>query len=127
MEHIAEQARTSLGPYCMSICQAKCCKFGQLVMNRHEAVPFLQKCTDKSKLTVHQNGTHYFNLAPACHNLQDSKCSIYTQRPQTCRDYPIYVRGNTVILASSCEGFQIGLLDDYKKECEALGARVLIQ
>jgi Fe-S-cluster containining protein len=129
-EHIlklADQARDSLGNYCMSTCLALCCKSGSLTITKEEALIFEHKDKEERK-----DGLFTIPLKPHCVHLNTKSfgCSVYDKRPTPCRSFPIYIRGSgentTILIAEWCEGQKAGLLKSYEEKFKALGCRVII-
>ncbi|HLC95995.1 MAG TPA: YkgJ family cysteine cluster protein [Candidatus Nanoarchaeia archaeon] len=98
---LAEEARTSVSYYCLSSCQAKCCRKGYLFLHGDE----IKRVSDGTNAAVVKvdEYTSKINLTKAaCPKLVENKCGIYADRPQVCKDFPIFVRGKSVFLASFC-------------------------
>jgi len=124
VETLAQHARDTLGPFCMTTCGALCCKRGAIYLqSKKEETLFpqpLQQLTSSHSLKV--------NLEPKCIHLSEQHmCSIYTQRPKSCNEFPVYVRGKTIIIASWCTGYQHNKLDSFIEQFTLLGCSVFIQ
>ena len=112
-EEIANRARNSLGEYCINECKAYCCKKGYLILKAKE-VDLVVK-GKKSLKKVEGGFSLNFNEG-GCPSLKDNKCSVYENRPQTCRDFPIFIKGKYVRISPRCYGFTSGLLYPFIKE-----------
>ncbi|OIO64201.1 hypothetical protein COY28_01275 [Candidatus Woesearchaeota archaeon CG_4_10_14_0_2_um_filter_57_5] len=111
---VAASARRSLGPYCESECRALCCSKGILPIDAKSQPRF-------------GNPGSFIVLDNGCPHLFASKCRIYQNRPSACREYPIWVRGNTVTLSTGCPGVQSGKFYAHERQLLRLGATVLRQ
>ncbi len=127
IELIIIEARNSLAPICYGSCQAKCCKQGKLLLDASQ-IPIVAK---GSQTVLRKDG--YFELSLAnigCPNLtSENKCAIFThnKRPKMCAEYPLFLRGKFVFVASSCTGFAQGLLEPYLLKIKELGYTVVVQ
>ena len=134
IHQLADQARNSLGSFCMQVCTAQCCRRGYLSLrkdeistvtgNREEQLRKEEQVIDTSDGRTllqldHGNGP--------CPSLCENLCLIYRhgKRPQVCHDYPLFVFNKTVVVASDCLGVQQGRLDAALKEMEARGYRII--
>ena len=79
--------------FCETNCDAKCCKNGALHFT--EDLPLFAGHLTKSE-------TGFFELNLPCPLLEGKVCSHYSERPQICRDFPLMLRGKTVLIASFC-------------------------
>ncbi|MCA9477566.1 MAG: YkgJ family cysteine cluster protein [Nanoarchaeota archaeon] len=98
----------------MRACKAQCCKRGYLPVSEKEAELF---------------GTTegLINLTPPCMHLDNNNaCSVYEKRPKACREFPLYEKGKTLLVASWCPGYQEGLLDEFLKLLEGKGYQILV-
>lgn len=119
-EELLTCARDSLSNYCMTVCKAKCCKRGQLLLTPTEAVK-VAKRLEHPQLSLRADGCYNLQLAgKGCPSLNGTACGVYAMRPKMCREYPVFSRGmgenSRVIFASSCDGNAAGLLQEYKAE-----------
>lgn len=115
---LVDAARDSLGPFCSSTCKAKCCKKGYLPVSAQESLLFETDLYDKTQSRV--------TLTPGCSHLKKDSCTIYARRPKACREFPVYLKGKTILIASWCEGYKAGKLDTYLKKFEEEGLKVII-
>lgn len=67
----------------------KCCKTLQPPFTKDDIDRIETKHTSMVELLVldPSNQQYYLKKSP-CHFLDDNKCSIYSERPQSCADYP---------------------------------------
>lgn len=126
---LLEQARSSLGPFCSNVCKAKCCKRGKLLLEKNQ-VDILCDVKDQKPplLVARENGYFDFHIGlSGCPRLtKDSKCRVYEKRPQMCRDYPLFERGETILVSSACEGFIAGKLDPYLDELKKKKKKIIV-
>jgi Fe-S-cluster containining protein len=135
IDNIANEARSSIGDFCMNICKAKCCQRGfLLLMNQKETQAIVGNNTEKylnEKILKRSNNNFlWYDLEKKpCKNLikEKSFCTIHKNqnKPRVCSDYPIFLVKNFVIFSNTCEAVQEGLLDNYKQKFEILGLKVI--
>jgi Fe-S-cluster containining protein len=121
LEALADEARDSLSSYCINTCKALCCKSGHLTITKAESEIF-----PKDKKVERADGLYEIPLQPQCIHLKNNKCTVYENRPKPCRNFPVYVRGETILFASWCKGQQAGLLEIYIQKFKDLGCTVHI-
>ena len=114
-------ARNSLSSFCMGSCGAKCCSTGKLFLKSKEECDALGIEWDPAQ------GYKTMDICKGCPKLDGSKCGIYLSRPGTCRDFPLFFRGETVIIASWCPGYSEGHLNRFISDLENEGFKVMIQ
>ena len=96
-EEVIEQARQAVSKYCFT-CEESCCKKGLLNITTTEAA-IMKKKKPATLFLEDWDGSLSLKLEPTCTFLEDNKCTIYEERPQACRKYPIYVFYKKVVLA----------------------------
>ena len=121
---IEVRARVSLGDFCFTECKAYCCRKGYVEFTPEEYVLIFkveEKDKPKDKLTVYLG-----DRCPALNS--DFKCSIHSNKlhPKVCGDYPIFVKGNHVILAGNCLAVKEDKFYPFLKEWIANGFEVVI-
>jgi len=97
---IINKAMELISDYCLSDCNADCCKSGK---------------------TLKEIGI----ILNPCKYLKDNKCSIHNKRPITCRNYPIRLTKLGVIIGK-CRAVDNGLIDEQIKEIEKLNYKIYI-
>jgi len=95
---ILDEARSALGPYCMSDCNAYCCKKEVITLTEEEAKSF------KGSDQVVKKEDFLVLVANPCPKLKENRCTIYNERPNACREFPIFKKGNEIFLANLCPG-----------------------
>lgn len=129
---IAKDARASLGSYCINTCKAQCCKRGYLLVKQDE----LDSLTDKKEEEYRKDeivkdfGEKFlFKLdGKGCPKLSsDNLCTIHKNpnRPVLCNDYPLFLTRKYAVVASDCPGANEGLLNDYLKDLEGKGYKII--
>lgn len=111
-EKILEAARASLSEFCSEECMAFCCRRGYLAITSEQAKPLLKLVKDPADAKTVLERTS-ISLKKGCPALVDNKCSIYSERPQVCRDYPIFVKGKELRVSSYCTAVMDGKLYPY--------------
>lgn len=111
-------ARDSLGNFCMNVCKAQCCQRGRLLLEKREAdaIDPTLVADERQYVTV--------DLSKGCPKLVNNACSIYTSRPKTCRQYPIYDKGKLLLVASDCQGVKEGQLAEHLQTLREAGYRI---
>lgn len=136
ISNLLSQARNSLGPFCKNTCHAQCCKLGKLLLSSKKQVRIISKGKMKrlyarSQLQDISSRRTDLILAPfGCPALTPSStCSIFHSsfRPKICDEYPLFLRGKTVFVASSCLALRQGLLQETLQEIQSKGYRVVKQ
>ena len=118
-ENIAERARASLSYYCMYECKAMCCRKGYITLSIKEAINILGSLPKSviKEITI--------DLSEGCPKLKDNKCTIYKERPQICRDYPVFVKHSAVHLSEKCPAVRENKLYPFEHEFIQKGLRVI--
>jgi len=121
-EKLAEKARESIEKFCSEECKAYCCRTGNLSISKEESAVF-----DKNSIVKTDKG-YLLNLkSPGCQHLENFKCRIHPNplRPLVCREFPLFIRGNTVLLSHRCLAVKTGKFYPYIKQFQANGLRVI--
>ncbi len=133
IEQLAEQARGSISAFCIGECKSYCCRKGFLALTGPEADLVTNKAKDELiansilKRLASGNFTLYLgDYRYPCPSLKDFRCSIHKnpQRPQACKNFPIFVTGKSVQLSHRCLAVKLGMFYPYIKKWLALGCRV---
>lgn len=130
-EQIADKARRSISKYCYEECKAFCCRNGYLVLTRRE----VNKVTQGKKeemlrdglLKELKDGKFSQNMGEGgCQSLEDFKCQIHKSKfkPKACHEFPIFIRGKTVMLSTRCPAVKEGKLYPYVRQLAAMGLNI---
>jgi len=136
---IIESAKNQISDFCINTCKAKCCRFGQLLIITNEELDFIVgfKNVDaflKNGILKHSENndlffTYDFKKFPCKHlNLTKYMCNEHQNinRPQICKDYPIFViRKKFVIFSPACPAVEQGLLKECEIELEKIGMKII--
>ena len=130
---LVNEARSSIGTYCMNECKAQCCRRGFLpLLNKQQMDAVIGRKQNefiKSKIITKKNNISILDMNKhQCPKLtEDFKCGIYNnkERPQSCADYPLMLANNMLIAASNCPAVQNGLLNKYFSELKKLGVKII--
>ncbi len=134
IDHILRKARQSISSFCYEECNAFCCRKCYLILKPSQVDEVTQgRKTEMMKdglLTEMKDGRYSMYMGAAdlpCPSLKENKCSIHTsrKRPKTCRDFPIFVKDDMVLLSPRCLAVRMGLLYPYVKRLMMLGYRVI--
>ncbi len=127
-EKIADEARNSLGKYCIEECHAYCCRTGYLVLTEEELKKVLQGKDYKSETKKLKQGKYSLYIGgkdKPCPSLnREFKCECYKDRPQGCREFPLFFKGNEIILSNRCPAVREGKLYPYLARLHALGYKI---
>ncbi|MBN2567562.1 YkgJ family cysteine cluster protein [Candidatus Woesearchaeota archaeon] len=116
-----EAARQSLSSFCMTACRASCCRKGFVVLRTMDEAALLGVPWDQSKQYA------VLDVRKGCVKLEGDACSIYAQRPAICREFPLFERGRTLVIAGWCPGYRAGLLDRFVQDTKRDGRTVIVQ
>jgi Fe-S-cluster containining protein len=101
--------------FCISSCDAKCCKKGKLHF-------FNDLDIFKGHLNKLENGC--FELTLPCPLIKNNTCNNYLQRPEICADFPLFLRGKVVQISSFCPA--TALMTDLTKTLNDEGIKYYI-
>ena len=123
---IADEARTSLSNYCITICGAKCCKHGKLLLQNDNEVKTIcgeeniAEYSNEGIIEKTQNNFIIYDLEKKpCQHLKESVlCSIHKSKSklQICNDYPLFLTKKYVIASKQCLAVIRGGLNKYIEE-----------
>ncbi|MBU0471569.1 MAG: YkgJ family cysteine cluster protein [Nanoarchaeota archaeon] len=130
VERLLSKARRSISKYCVEECQAYCCRKGRLLLTIKEAELITSKKIGmaetqgmiiKSKLGGYN--LLFENNNDNCPKLQNNKCLIHNRkdRPQTCKDFPIYLKNDVIMFSSKCAAVQANQFFPYMRKIISKG------
>ena len=108
---LALDARNSISKYCIEECKAYCCKKGFLILDIEEINLLVGDNESSLKslgyIRLLKDKKYSLNLSNhlgSCPSLKDNKCTIHDNslRPNTCKDFPIFIIGDTIKLSKRC-------------------------
>ena len=109
IEDFVKKVRLMEADYCVSYCKARCCKKGKIFLSRKQAEKITRNKVvaymKMGKLLKRDVCNFELNLEKGCPALsEDNKCRIHISviRPEICREFPIFIRGEKVFVASFC-------------------------
>lgn len=113
-ERIAKEARKSIWTFCVEECRAYCCRKGYLVLQEDEVdIVMNGKMAEyEGSLKKLGNGKYSLNMGKLnmpCPCLgADFGCRIHDKRkrPLACKEFPLFIKGNHIILSSRCLAVQ---------------------
>lgn len=128
---IADEARSSLSNYCITICGAKCCKFGKLLLQNDDEVKTIcgkeniSNYSNEKIIEKTQNNfvTYDLEKKPCQHLKESDLCSIHKSKskPQICNDYPLFLTKKYIIASKQCPAVVEGELDKHIQKIKDLG------
>lgn len=85
---------------------------------------------ERGVLTMTKHGKYAMNMSmleTGCPSLKDYKCTIHTRRkrPDTCRQFPIFLEGKTVKVSTRCLASKQGLFYPYLARLSRMGYRII--
>lgn len=131
---IAEDARNSLGDYCINVCKAQCCQRGQLLLMNDKEVNAIvgnkkKKYEECGILALTKNGFYTYNSEiKTCKNLKkDFTCKIHldSSRPLVCRDYPVFLVKGNVMFGKTCPAVQEGKMKPFIERFKKIGVNII--
>ena len=119
-EAIADEARKSIGKFCIEECRAFCCRKCYLVLEEDEVDVVVQgrktELEGKGLLKRLASGKYSLNMGTSdmpCPSLDliTFKCGIHThpKRPMTCRNFPLFIKGKKIMLSPRCLAVRRGM------------------
>lgn len=129
-ETLANEARNSISTYCFTECNAYCCRKGHLVLTSNELdlVANTQKKSleEKNAISILNNGKYSMDFdlnEKSCPSLKDNKCIIHKDplRPLACKEFPLFIRGNNLLVSQRCPAAKDNLLYPYIAEFKLMG------
>jgi len=133
-EKIAEKARKSISKFCMEECKSYCCRKGYLVLASSEVDAVTQNTAEKlkengilAKISKNKYSLYLGNYDNPCPSLREFKCIIHRSknRPLACRQFPIFVEGETVKFSNRCLAVKQGLFYPYIKKLKAMNYKII--
>ncbi|MBW2964232.1 YkgJ family cysteine cluster protein [Candidatus Woesearchaeota archaeon] len=133
-ETIAQKARKAISSFCMEECKSFCCRKGYLPLRESEVDTVTQgkrkELMEQGILTLRADGKYSLYMGGTdmpCPSFQNDRCVIHTsrKRPLTCRQFPIFVDGNTVRISARCLAAKAGLLYPYVARMKLLGYKIV--
>ncbi len=134
IERLANKSRADLSDYCVNECHAYCCRKGYLIVSEPEMILM---SNDKKDLLLKENSLrelidgkfslNFENKLGGCPALKDSKCLIHKNenRPQTCKDFPIFILGNKIKISNRCPAKKDNKFFKFVKEAQVLGYEIV--
>ena len=122
-QQIADEARSSIGQYCMEECHAYCCRKGYLELTKKEAAVVMgvleSDVKDTETLKEIEESIYLLDLGNEkvpCPQLNISSCRIHKNpcRPQCCKEYPLFFQEDgTIHVSQRCPAVRAGKLYPY--------------
>jgi Fe-S-cluster containining protein len=113
----------SLNNYCLNNCNAECCR-GNSILVKPDEVDRVTK-RNRSFILGTKRDLIIISTEPKCPSLDGNKCSIYEQRPDICRNWPIKAvedEGEIVIVFyKGCRAVRQGLSQTFIDDAKARG------
>lgn len=118
-ETLVSRYREQVGGFCLTSCEAKCCRKGKLISD----VALI------AKRKLHEGASVWLEIQGGCEFLSGNTCSIYKDRyrPPICADYPLFLRYKTLVIASDCTATASGYFTSLEEEAAQAGLTVRIQ
>ena len=109
--------------YCLTSCPAKCCHIGKLLISKELVTAYNLLAKERS------DGYFEFLIENGCFFLRNNLCSIHKNplKPKICSEYPFFIRGKTLFIASSCKAVQEGIFEEDLKDLTKKEIHYLLQ
>lgn len=124
-ENIAKKARKSISQFCFEECNAYCCRKGYLLLTKKELDLVAGK--KQIKIQLQKDNKYSLFLGDTCPSLQGNfKCKIHRNRnrPQACKEFPIFIYEKNIILSGRCLAVKQGKFYPYIKQWLKLGYKI---
>ncbi|MCW8966411.1 MAG: YkgJ family cysteine cluster protein [Candidatus Pacearchaeota archaeon] len=135
IQKIVNGTLRNLSDYCINECKSFCCRKGYLILRREEVDLVIgakeKELVKNDDLKEMLNGKYSLNLDNCfggCPQLrEDFKCMIHEnqKRPDTCKNFPIFVVGKEIKISSRCPAKRENKFFCFVKEAERLGYRIV--
>jgi Fe-S-cluster containining protein len=134
INRIANQARNSIGNYCINECKSFCCRNGYLVIRENSINLVTQGKKDefikKGNLKPLKDGKYSLLLGDhkePCPSLDIKTfcCKIHKSklRPKPCREFPMFIEEDIIKLSPRCPAIRENKLYPYIKKLMKLGLK----
>lgn len=133
IERLAQKARKSISRYCIEECKAYCCRKGYLILDSVQLKLVMQNRQDELKDLVKEIKKGSFsmymgNSKQPCPSLNEKyECIIHKKknRPQACKEFPLFIKGKKIILSPRCLAVKEGKFYPYIIKFKELGYKIL--
>jgi len=134
IQELANSVRAKISDYCYTECHAYCCRKGYLMISEEELNLIVgedkNKFISEGSVSEMINGKFrldFSNSCGGCPQLKDFKCMIHTEekRPQTCKDFPIFILGKKIKISNRCPAKKAGKFYFFEKEATDLGYEIV--
>ncbi|MCF7799058.1 YkgJ family cysteine cluster protein [Candidatus Woesearchaeota archaeon] len=105
LQQLVASIANSISSYCQKPCEARCCRVGELLLEKKEAEQFTKKTQREDNMFIVP-----LRLKGCEHLQSNASCGIYNARPNLCRDFPLFLKGNTLLVAGWCLAVKEGLI-----------------
>jgi Fe-S-cluster containining protein len=133
---IANEMRSSLSEYCINECKSYCCRKGYLIVSEEQLDLILNNDEVKKQQIIEKRSARElsdgkfslnFDACNGCPALKDFKCKIHQDknRPQTCKDFPIFIVGKKIKISSRCPAKRDNKFFKFGKQAEKLGYEIV--
>jgi Fe-S-cluster containining protein len=133
-DKIAAKARKSISTFCIEECKAYCCRKSYLIMNEKEMITLTKghrtSLEAEQLLKTLKDGKYSFFLGDKDHPCPclsaDFRCSIHRKinRPKVCKEYPIFIRGDKVLISPRCLAYKTGMFYPYIRQFKMAGYKI---
>lgn len=127
-KRLAVKARNSIGQYCMDECRSLCCREGTITITDNELKLMTKdRIIIPGSITIATNNDNKLNLKLGCPSFIEYKCAIHRNksRPQMCKDFPLFIYGNNIVVAHDCPAVDAGKLFPYLHKFKKMGFRII--
>lgn len=124
---IVNECRNEIALYCLSDCKAKCCKKGKLLLSIKEA-DYVIGNSAKFKKFLRPDSMVELDLTEGCPSLNaENKCIIHDSSPLMCREFPVFKRCKTIILAEFCPAVNEPFFNKWEQDFIKKGLKIVRQ
>jgi Fe-S-cluster containining protein len=132
-ENILKKAKKSISSFCIEECRSYCCRKGYLVLTKNELDLITGNDSQKRKDLISALDDGRFSLFignslyPCPALLPDFRCRIHKNRnrPRACREFPAFLKGDTVYFSNRCLAVRQGLFYPYIYRLRSMGLKIM--
>jgi Fe-S-cluster containining protein len=127
-KRLAVKARNSIGQYCMEECSSLCCREGTITITDNELkLMSRDRIIIPGSITTFIKNQNKLNLKVGCPSFIDNKCAIHFNRgrPKMCKDFPLFIYGDKIVVAHDCSAVDAGKLFPYLHKFKKMGFKLI--
>jgi Fe-S-cluster containining protein len=130
-EKIIEELNKKLIEYCLSKCDAHCCRSGFLSLKGYKELDVVagknKRVLEKKGLLKEDKGVYILDITKnPCPQLDNkNRCRVYSTRPFVCREFPLLINNKFIVAAPGCPAIKDKILESYFNKLEKEGYKLI--